>query len=98
MIVSTLHFDAPVSEADLKADQAALKAEWQNNKSGYYALPDSQGELLEALESYQLRVQGYESIAVIGIGGSSLGSKAAERMLRHLAHRNEKKVDFFRKR
>lgn len=94
MIVSTLHFDAPLSEADLKADQAALKAEWQNDKSGYYALPDSQGELLEALESYQLRVQGFESIAVIGIGGSSLGSKAAERMLRHLAHRNEKKLIF----
>ena len=94
MLTSSLYFDAPVSPAELKADQEALRAEWQNDKTGYYALPDSQEALLDALESYQLRVQGYESIAVIGIGGSSLGAKAAERMLRHLPHRNEKKLLF----
>lgn len=92
MLHSKFYFDLP--ESDLKADQEALKKEWQESKSGYYALPDSAEELIDLLGGYQTKVKDYENVVVVGIGGSSLGSKAADRVLRHLAKRNTKRLVF----
>ncbi|MDR2905092.1 MAG: glucose-6-phosphate isomerase [Helicobacteraceae bacterium] len=92
MFSAKLHFAN--AKSDLKADQASLKAEWQNKASGYYVLPDSQDSLLGDLEVFAKKVQAFETIVVVGIGGSSLGAKAAERALRHLPQRNSKQLFF----
>jgi glucose-6-phosphate isomerase len=91
MITARLHFK---SDGNLKADQAALKSEWDSGASGYYALPDSQAALLGEIETFAKKNAGFESVIIVGIGGSSLGSKAADRFLSHLAQRNNKKLLF----
>ncbi|MDR2153180.1 MAG: glucose-6-phosphate isomerase [Helicobacteraceae bacterium] len=91
MISSTRYFD---SEGDLKADQKALNAERNAKISGYYDLPDTQSALLGDLEVFAKRTAGFDSVVVAGIGGSSLGAKAADRFLRHLTQRNNKKLLF----
>ena len=94
MISAKLHFSHAHNDANLKADQAALKSEWSNDVSGYYALADAQTALLGDIETLTKRLSGYETIIVVGIGGSSLGAKAAERFLRHQPQRNAKRLIF----
>ncbi|GHV07531.1 putative glucose-6-phosphate isomerase [Campylobacterota bacterium] len=90
MLSADLHFESDNSR--LAKDQAALKDEWKSQKSGYYALPDSQDALLGEIEAFATKISGFETIIVVGIGGSSLGTKAADRMLRHLPQRNSKRL------
>lgn len=94
MINANFYFDLPVNAESLKADQEALKAEWQSEKSGYYSLPDGREKLIDMLNKYQVETKEFDTIVVVGIGGSSLGTKAADRMLRHLPQRNTKRLIF----
>ncbi|MDR0746319.1 MAG: glucose-6-phosphate isomerase [Helicobacteraceae bacterium] len=93
MISVALHFKQS-DTARLKADQEALKKEWQSGVSGYYALPDSQSALLGEIETFSRKTAGFDNIIVVGIGGSTLGAKAADRLLRHLPQRSNKKLIF----
>ncbi|MDR3163291.1 MAG: glucose-6-phosphate isomerase [Helicobacteraceae bacterium] len=93
MISAALHFKQS-DAAGLKADQEALKKEWQSGASGYYALPDSQSAMLGDIETFSKKTAGFDTIIVVGIGGSSLGAKAADRLLRHLPQRNAKNLIF----
>lgn len=92
MLRSKFYFELP--QTDLKADQEALRKEWQEEKSGYYSLLDGKEKFIDSLNNYQVNTGKFEYVVVVGIGGSSLGSKAADRMLRHLPHRNAKKLIF----
>jgi glucose-6-phosphate isomerase len=91
MIAARLYYD---TKSNLKEDQAALRAERESKASGYYDLPDSQEALLGVIESFVKKTAGFDTIVVVGIGGSSLGAKAADRFLRHLPQRNNKTLIF----
>ncbi|MDR0665350.1 MAG: glucose-6-phosphate isomerase [Helicobacteraceae bacterium] len=91
MISAKRYFEG---KSDLRADQTTLKGEREKKTSGYYELPDTQSALLGDLEIFAKRTAGFDSIIVVGIGGSSLGVKAADRFLRHLPQRNNKKILF----
>ena len=91
MISAKRYFEG---KSDLQADQTTLNGEREKKTSGYYELPDTQSALLGDLEIFAKRTAGFDSIIVVGIGGSSLGVKAADRFLRHLPQRNNKKILF----
>ena len=61
-----------------------LRSEVDSGQVGYYHLPDNQHTLLEAIESYAERPwvsSVMQKIVVVGIGGSSLGTKAVYEMV-----------------
>lgn len=61
----------------------AVRQESESGEVGYYHLPLSSQPLVEELQTlYHDIDRRYNTIAVIGIGGSSLGIKAIERLLR----------------
>jgi len=61
----------------------ALRYEAQSGEVGYYDLPASSLSLVEEIERLKGEWDGrYDTIAIIGIGGSSLGAKAIDRLLR----------------
>jgi len=74
-----------------------LMHEKEKGISGYYNLPIDGENLLKEINSYIIQedevYQNAENIVVIGIGGSSLGAKAIDSMLRH-KYNNLKKLLF----
>lgn len=58
----------------------SIKEEMQSNRVGYYKLPKNSFATLE--EAKTIETSGFTQIVVIGIGGSSLGLKAIDAMLR----------------
>ena len=68
------------TSCDQKKIIEALQREWQEGRSGYYDLPQQAASLIERLESETLPP--YNQIALFGIGGSSLGTKAIDTFLR----------------
>ena len=63
----------------------ALKKEKETGVSGYYTLPEDSQAVLSEIETYMKDASGFlaqiDTIAVIGIGGSSLGTKAVHAAL-----------------
>jgi glucose-6-phosphate isomerase len=88
------------NDADKKMMNAfgSLVYEKERGISGYYNLPYDSINLLTEVENFMVNEDGvYESaenIVVIGIGGSSLGTKAIHSMLRH-KYKNIKNMLFF---
>ncbi len=72
-----LFFEAP---CDQKSIIESLQKEWQEGSSGYYDLPQKAASLIERLESETF--PSFSQIALFGIGGSSLGTKAIDTFLR----------------
>ncbi len=74
-----------------------LMYEKEKGISGYYNLPSDGENLLKEIDNYIIQEDGVyqnaENIVVIGIGGSSLGTKAIDSMLRH-KYDNLKKLLF----
>jgi len=66
-----LHFTSTDKEVQQKAFQAIEK---EQNSIGYYGLPEQ--DITSILEYCKTISDNVETIAVIGIGGSSLGAKA----------------------
>lgn len=62
--------------------------------SGYYSLPYESQELVKQIKEYSKELNHVNTIAVIGIGGSSLGTKAIHEALRQKT-KNIKKILFF---
>ena len=61
----------------------AVRYEAQSGEIGYYALPLQSQPLVEEAKKLLPKIdKKYNTIAIIGIGGSSLGIKAIERLLR----------------
>lgn len=60
----------------------AVKYEHESSSVGYYDLPLTSIALCEEVKSFAKNVERYHTIAIVGIGGSSLGIKAIDRLLR----------------
>ncbi len=58
----------------------ALKEEMNSDEIGYYKLPQTSQEIIKKVET--LHVEDFSQIVIIGIGGSSLGIKAVDQILR----------------
>lgn len=61
---------------------AALKDEMKSDRVGYYKLPSASLKHIERINA--LDTNSFEQIVVIGIGGSSLGTKAIESILNNI--------------
>ncbi len=80
-----------VYESDIKnLAFEKIKEERSSGDVGYYDLPNSSLHLIEELKKRK-DIQTFEQVVVIGIGGSSLGIKAIESMLK-LYTPNRKKI------
>ncbi|MDD2780020.1 glucose-6-phosphate isomerase [Sulfuricurvum sp.] len=84
MLTYSNHFDTQTLEAEiLEKGFAAVKREADSGEIGYYHLPLSSQPLVEELKTLYYDIdRRFNTIAIIGIGGSSLGIKAIERLLR----------------
>ncbi len=58
----------------------AMKDEMDSDAVGYYKLPNSSLEIIEQIK--KMDIKNFSQIVVIGIGGSSLGVKAIDQILR----------------
>jgi glucose-6-phosphate isomerase len=80
----TNHFDTKTLDPfTLENGFEAVQYEAKSKEVGYYHLPVMSQKLVEELnESRDYIDRRFDTIAIIGIGGSSLGIKAIERLLR----------------
>lgn len=76
----------------MQTAMAVVKEEMESEKIGYYKLPTHSLTHLETLKS--LDTSSFEQIVIIGIGGSSLGVKAIDSILRPFTP-NVKEMLFF---
>lgn len=83
-----------ISANDELEDRAleSLKEEMQSGSVGYYKLPAASFKILN--EAKAIDVSNFTQIVVVGIGGSSLGVKAIDSMLRP-ANKAAKEILFF---
>lgn len=86
--------EAKTSEAKQKMDDAfeVLKDEMQSDKVGYYKLPTLSLQFIEDLK--KIDTSSFEQIVIMGIGGSSLGIKAINTILRPITP-DAKEMIFF---
>ncbi len=84
MIGYTLFFK-PKNEKLMQKAYQSLAQEREKGVSGYYDLPFSSMKLLSRIPDYPH----IKKIAIIGIGGSSLGTKAIYELLKHRIHHKE---------
>ena len=84
-----LHFDTTLGD---KAKHAFLALQKEKESIGYYALPEQ--DITDILEYCETIPDTIESIAVIGIGGSSLGAKAVYEFLKPV-EKISRKLYFF---
>lgn len=84
MLQFTNHFDTKTLDPfTLEKGFEAVHYEAQNKDVGYYHLPVISQELVEELGKARDDIdRRFNTIAIVGIGGSSLGIKAIERLLR----------------
>ena len=78
-MINKLYFTSQDENIQQKAFQAIMK---EQTSIGYYALPDQ--DITPILEYCDSIPNSVESIAVIGIGGSSLGAKAIYEFIKPL--------------
>ena len=83
-------FDAKIgnkAKEKIKKTFSSMKKERSSGKIGYYNLPDEGFSLIEKIEKFKksneyLKEGSIRDIVVIGIGGSSLGTKAVYELLK----------------
>ncbi len=97
MIKRELYFETESDAQLLKGAYDALEEEMQSGRVGYYRLPESDMLMqIEAFtEAFDFEGKGIRNIVVNGIGGSSLGTKAVETLLKHTPERNSRRLLFF---
>ncbi len=95
MINQELFFEPKISASHIEEAYEALYRQMKSDDVGYYKLPE--GEIVSKIDSFCKKdeVKDIKKIAVIGIGGSSLGTRAVDTLLMHTKHRNEKELLFF---
>ena len=91
-----LHIDDSISDL---MDEAFCRVveECENGVAGYYNLPEDSKMIVTEVNAYASSnsvIKNSDTIAVIGIGGSSLGTKAIDSMLRH-KYPQAKRIIFF---
>ena len=88
-------FKSGIIESDIYGAYEAIIEESTSGEIGYYALPEDMATLSEIkdfCENYDF--DAIKNVVVIGIGGSSLGTKAIDHMLSHTKNRNDKNLLF----
>ncbi len=97
MVENRLFFkDEESHTEDIQTLYEALLDEYENDSVGYYSLVDSNVEDIKTFcEEFNFEDRGIKNIAVLGIGGSSLGTKAIDALLEHTKERNDKKMLYF---
>jgi len=85
MIEYKLFFDPSNLEESMEKAFKRVVKEREEKVSGYYELPETSLKLLEEIPPYPH----IKKIALIGIGGSSLGTKAIYELLKHQIHHKE---------
>ncbi len=80
-------------EDDIKWLYNAIFEQMQSGDIGYYNLV--KGENIESIKSFAKEQRSVKNVVVIGIGGSSLGTKAVDELLCHSENRNDKNLIFF---
>lgn len=98
MVTFTLNFDNQTCNQSAKDELfAKILEEKQTKKSGYYNLPYEHTAINDALNYVCENKDFLDSLSclvIIGVGGSSLGLRAIDSMLRHLPHRRKLKLIF----
>lgn len=96
MITSEKFFQTNVPKEKAEGAFKRLKHEKESGDIGYYSLPDNQERLVEKL--YKLKNKVYKryikNVVVIGIGGSSLGTKAISRLLKYKTKKSAPELIF----
>jgi len=86
MISYTLHFQPPSDERLLANAYGKLLHEKESGITGYYNLPEDSLPLFEEVQAHMERqrlCKECDTVALIGIGGSSLGTKAIYSLFKH---------------
>ncbi len=90
MIEYERDFDHKIAESDtikMMNTFGSLVREYEKGVSGYYNLPENSNILLQDVKSYMEHnkelLDSTNTIALVGIGGSSLGIKAIDSLLKH---------------
>jgi len=88
-------FESDIIESDIREAYAALIEESDSGEIGYYLLPEDK-KMLKEIQSFcaDYDFGAIKNVIVIGIGGSSLGTKAIDHMLSHTDNRNDKNLIF----
>jgi len=102
MIKSIHHFKDTLTNTEDKFIQALheqIVHEKESGAIGYYNLPENSDNIVEKIEEFEkkspLASSGkLKNVVVIGIGGSSLGSKAIDEALKHTKNRNGRDIIF----
>ena len=68
------------NRTELEDTLQVMREEMDSNKIGYYKLPITSREIIDKIKA--LHVEPFSQIVIIGIGGSSLGIKAVDQILR----------------
>ena len=88
-MINRLYFDIEDKELTIKAFDAIVK---EQKSIGYYSLPEADiSEMLEFTGSIDGSIK---TIAVIGIGGSSLGAKAVYNFVKPIKNLNRELIFF----
>ncbi len=94
MIKRELFFETEADKATIEGAYDALHEEMTSGRVGYYLLPESDMQTkIEAFIS-ERDFSGIKNIVVIGIGGSSLGTRAIDTLLNHTPNRNARRLMF----
>ena len=97
MIESRLLFKDQTHEDDINGLYDAILQESSGGNVGYYDLPEvNDVENIKAFcTDYDFEKRGIKNIAILGIGGSSLGTKAIDALLEHGDNRNSMNLIYF---
>jgi glucose-6-phosphate isomerase len=94
MVKSEIFFqNGEFFEDEIKWVYNSIIEEIEGEDVGYYDLVKN--ENIESIKSFSKELQGVKNVVVIGIGGSSLGTKAIDTLLCHTKNRNDKNLIFF---
>ncbi len=80
-------------EDEIMSIYNSIIEEIEGEDVGYYDLVKN--ENIESIKSFSKELQNIKNVVVIGIGGSSLGTKAIDTLLCHTENRNDKNLIFF---
>ncbi len=95
MVENKLLFEYELHEDDINSLYELIFQESASGDVGYYDLPDN--NLSSHIKEYwqNIEIKNIKNIAILGIGGSSLGTKAIDELLRNGKNRNEINVIYF---
>jgi glucose-6-phosphate isomerase len=91
MVSNKFFYDAQAEKEEIERVYRAIEEERKSKKVGYYDLPDAK-DVVEKIKNFAANSEfiqnEMQNIVVIGIGGSSLGTKAVHTMLSHKRDKN----------